>query len=81
MQRVERRFDGVHGLQIFLRRLAQEVGAFGYADAVLAGCDAAKPVGLGIGLVHIGVQLTLPGLVVALAAHDAEPYLGYPLHG
>ena len=75
MQRVKRRFHGVHNGKVLPWRLVQKIAAFGKADAVLTGGHAAELVGLGIGGIHIGMQLALPCAFITAAADNAQMYV------
>ena len=45
---------------------------------MLAGGHAAKPIGLCIGGVHIGVQLPLPGILITADADNAQMHVSVP---
>ena len=75
MFRVERGLDGVHHGKILLRGLPQEVRPLGNADTVLTRGYAAVRIRLGLGLLHVVVQFTLPSLLVAAVTHHAQMHV------
>lgn len=75
MFRIEGGLDRVHHGKILLRGLPQEVRPLGNADAVLTRGYAAVGIRLGVGLLHVVVQFTLPGLLVAAVTHHAQMHV------
>ena len=75
MFRVEGGLDGVHHGEIVLRSFPQEVRPLGNTDAVLTRVYAALDLRLGVGLLHVVVQFTLPGLLVAAVTHHAQMHV------
>ena len=75
MFRVEGGLDCVHHGEIILRSFPQEVRPLGNADAMLTRGYAAIGIRLGVGLLHVVVQFTLPCLLVAAVTHHAEMHV------
>ena len=75
MFRVESVLDRVHHGKILLRSFPQEIRPLGNADAVLTRCYATVGIRLGVGLLHVFVQLALPCLLVAAVTHHAQMHV------
>ena len=75
MFRVEGGLDGVHHGKILLRSFPQEIRPLRNADAVLTRGYAAVGIRLGVGLLHVVVQLALPCLLVAAVTHYAQMHV------